>query len=171
MYPYNRNTQLYHSRAKETQADEPSLLSQDKRLEELLSLARAEAQETARKFETLLDSTELSEAEQILRTMYLDGKKHLRLLQEVGFLIFGTTPQESEACETETTDTEETEETADTCVLLEELLLAEMDDVSFYRDLLFAMPETDLWNAFFEILTDKQNHTAALSHLYAKYFG
>lgn len=166
MYPYNRNTQLYHSLAKETQAEEPSLLSQDKRLEELLSLARAEAQETARKFEALLDSAELAEAEQILRTMYLDGMKHLRLLQEVGFLIFGTTPQEGEACETA-----ETEEAADTCALLEELLLAEMDDVSFYRDLLFAMPETDLWNAFFEILTDKQNHTAALSHLYAKYFG
>mgnify|MGYP000998465847 CR=1 FL=1 len=42
MYPYNRNTQLYHSRAKETQAEKPSLLSQDKRLEELLSLARTE---------------------------------------------------------------------------------------------------------------------------------
>lgn len=166
MYPYNRNTQLYHSRAKETQAEKPSLLAQDKRLEELLSLARAEAQETARKFETLLGSAELAEADQILRTMYLDGKKHLRLLQEVGFLIFGTTPQENDACETA-----ETEETADTCALLEELLLAEMDDVSFYRDLLFAMPEPDLWNAFFEILTDKQNHTAALSHLYAKYFG
>ena len=163
MYPYNRNTQLYHSRAKETQAKKPSLLAQDKRLEELLSLARTEAAETTRKFETLLDRAELSEAEQILRTMYLDGKKHLRLLQEVIFLIFGTTPQENKACKTA--------EVPDTCALLEELLLAEMDDISFYRALLFAMTEADLRNAFFEILTDKQNHTVALSHLYAKYFG
>lgn len=169
MYPYNRNTQLYHSRAKETQAEKPSLLSQDKRLEELLSLARTETAETTRKFETLLDRAELSEAEQILRTMYLDGKKHLRLLQEVIFLIFGTTPQENEACET--AETEEAAEVPDTCALLEELLLAEMDDISFYRALLFAMTEADLRNAFFEILTDKQNHTVALSHLYAKYFG
>lgn len=163
MYPYNRNTQLYHSRAKETQAEKPSLLAQDKRLEELLSLARTEAAETTRKFETLLDRAELSEAEQILRTMYLDGKKHLRLLQEVIFLIFGTTPQENKACKTA--------EVPDTCALLEELLLAEMDDISFYRALLFAMTEADLRNAFFEILTDKQNHTVALSYLYAKYFG
>ena len=163
MYPYNRNTQLYHSRAKETQAEKPSLLSQDKRLEELLSLAPTEATETTRKFETLLDRAELSEAGQILRTMYLDRKKHLRLLQEVGFLIFGTTPQENEACEAA--------EVSDTCALLEELLLAEMDDISFYRALLFAMTEADLRNAFFEILTDKQNHAVALSHLYAKYFG
>lgn len=162
MYPYNRNTQLYHSLAKETLAETPSLLAQDKRLEKLLSLARQEAEETAKKFEALLDSTELAEAEQILKTMYLDSKKHLRLLQEVGFLIFGTT--ESKSCETETA------EAADSCALLEELLFGEMDDISFYRDLLFAMPEKDLWNAFFEILTDKQSHATALSHLYAKYF-
>ena len=98
--------------------------------------------------------------------MYLDGKKHLRLLQEVSFLIFGTTPQKNEACETE-----EATEAPDTCALLDELLLAEMDDISFYRALLFAMTEADLRNAFFEILTDKQNHAVALSHLYAKYFG
>ena len=68
-------------------------------------------------------------------------------------------------------ETEEATEATDTCALLEELLLAEMDDISFYRALLFAMTEADLRNAFFEILTDKQNHTVALSHLYAKYFG
>ena len=81
----------------------------------------------------------------------------------------GTTPQENEACKT--AETEEAAEVPDTCALLEELLLAEMDDISFYRALLFAMTEADLRNAFFEILTDKQNHTVALSHLYAKYFG
>ena len=86
-----------------------------------------------------------------------------------GFFIFGTTPQENEACET--AETEEAAEVPDTCALLEELLLAEMDDISFYRALLFAMTEADLRNAFFEILTDKQNHAVALSHLYAKYFG
>ena len=75
MYPYNRNTQLYHSRAKETQAEKPSLLAQDKRLEELLSLARTEATETARKFETLLDRAELSEAVHNVPTIYLGRKK------------------------------------------------------------------------------------------------
>ena len=54
--------------------------------------------------------------------------------------------------------------------LLEELLLTELDDIPFYRALLFAMEEDDLWNLMFEILTDKQNHAAALNHLYAKYF-
>lgn len=167
MYPYNRNTQLYgtHARAKETPtpADQTALLASDKRLEELLHLARQEAHETARKFETLLGSTELAEAEAILKAMYLDGLKHLRLLQDVGFTIFGTTGEITEMTPAETT-------TTDTRALLEELLLAEMDDINFYRDLLFAMPEKDLWNALFEIITDKQNHTAALNHLYAKYF-
>ena len=166
MYPYNRNTQLYgtRTRAKETamQPDQTALLASDRRLEELLVLARQEAHQTARKFEALLHNTELAEAESILKTMYLDGLKHLRLLREVGFTIFGNTGEVEPAVEPEIT--------ANARTLLEELLLAEMDDITFYRDLLFAMPEEDLWNAFFQIITDKQNHTAALNHLYAKYF-
>ncbi|MGN1231270.1 MAG: hypothetical protein ACI4TP_05155 [Anaerotignum sp.] len=164
MYPYNRNTRLYdtHTRAKEMQPDQSNLLSTDRRLEELLTLARQEAHQTARKFAALLHNTDMAEAEAILKTMYLDGMKHLRLLREVGFTIFGNTG------ETETPV--EPEITADAPALMEELLLAEMDDINFYRSLLFAMPEEDLWNAFFEIITDKQNHTAALNHLYAKYF-
>ena len=55
--------------------------------------------------------------------------------------------------------------------LLEELLFTEMDDITFYRNLLSAMTgNDDLWDLIFEIITDKQNHTAALNHLYAKYF-
>ena len=88
--------------------------------------------------------------------------RQLRLLREVGFTIFGNTSEIEPAVEPEIT--------ADAPALMEELLLAEMDDINFYRNLLFAMPEEDLWNAFFEIITDKQNHTAALNHLYAKYF-
>ena len=129
---------------KETQAEKPSLLAQDKRLEGTAFPRPLQKQRNHRKFETLLDRAELSSrAGQILRTMYLDGKKHLQLLQEVGFLIFGTTPQENEACETE-----ETTEATDTCALLEELLLARMDDISFYRALLFAMTEADLGTPF-----------------------
>ena len=166
MYPYNRNTRLYdtHTRAKETtmQPDQTALLSSDRRLEELLVLARQEAHQTARKFKNLLQNTDMAEAEAILKAMYLDGLKHLRLLREVGFTIFGNTSEIEPAVEPEIT--------ADAPALMEELLLAEMDDINFYRNLLFAMPEEDLWNAFFEIITDKQNHTAALNNLYAKYF-
>lgn len=161
MYPYNRNTQLYHCLAKEAPTQERTLLAKDKRLEELLSLANEEAMQTAQKTETLLHSAELAEAENLLKTMYLDGKKHLRLLQELCFSIFGTAPQSKEA---------PAASTADTCTLLEELLCEEMDDISFYRDLLFAMPTGELQHPFWEIITDKQNHATALSHLYAKYF-
>lgn len=165
MYPYNRNTQLYSTRSKETTAepDQTALLTSDRRLEELLTLARQEAWQTAKKYEALLNNIGLAEAESILKAMYLDGMKHLRLLREVGFTIFGNTGETME-------EPIETEITADASALLEELLLAEMDDINFYRDLLFAMPEEELWNAFFQIITDKQNHTAALNHLYAKYF-
>lgn len=167
MYPYHCNTHLYdtRTRARETPAkpEETAALSSDRRLEELLTLARKEAMQLAKKYEALLSEAALAEAENILKSMYLDGRKHLRLLREVDFTIFGNpSPAEEEPVETEIP--------ADPADLLEELLLAEMDDINFYRGLLFAMPEEELWNDLFQILTDKQNHTAALNHLYAKYF-
>ncbi|MBQ7758102.1 ferritin-like domain-containing protein [Anaerotignum sp.] len=166
MYPYNGKTQLYgtRTRAKETviQPDSAALLSADKRLEDLLTLARQEARQMAMKYESLLNSVGMEDSKDILKAMYLDGLKHLRLLREVGFTIFGSTDENMQKMEPEMA--------TDTRALLEELLFSEIDDINFYRDLLFAMPEEDLWNAFFEIITDKQNHTAALNHLYAKYF-
>ena len=166
MYPYNGKTQLYgtRTRAKETviQPDSAALLTTDKRLEDLLTLARQEARQMAMKYESLLNSVGMEDSKDILKAMYLDGLKHLRLLREVGFTIFGSTDENMQKMEPKMA--------TDTRALLEELLFSEIDDINFYRDLLFAMPEEDLWNAFFEIITDKQNHTAALNHLYAKYF-
>lgn len=175
MYPYNRKTQLYgiKSRARETAAEpkQNADLSSDRRLQELLALARQEAWQMAKKYEALLNNTGMAESEAILKAMYLDGMKHLRLLREVGFTIFSDTGEMMPEA------LPETEIATDSRTLMEELLLEEMDDISFYRDLLFAMAvstgihaDQDLWNAFFEIITDKQNHTAALNHLYAKYF-
>ena len=168
MYPYNRKTQLYHTpiRAKErTNTTQSSDLSTDRRLQELLMLAKQEAAQLAQKYTALLKEEALTEAQNIIKTMETDGKKHQRILQEVLFIIFSDTAEEmtEEMPETET-------ETNSGAALLEELLLTELDDIPFYRSLLSAMEDNDLWDLMFEILTDKQNHTAALNHLYAKYF-
>lgn len=164
MYPYNRKTQLYtvETRAKEGKPNQNSTLAADRRLQELLSLAQAETTEMAEKYAALRNDAALAASEAILNTLYLDGRKHLRLLKEAEFLIFGTAAAPIPL--------ETGEHTADTALLLEELLFAELDDIPFYRSLLFAMDAEDLQNIFFEILTDKQNHTAVLNHLYAKYF-
>lgn len=168
MYPYNRKTQLYHTpiRAKErTNTTQSSDLSTDRRLQELLMLAKQEAAQLAQKYTALLQEEALTEAQDIIKTMETDGKKHQRILQEVLFIIFSDTAEEmtEEMPETET-------ETNSGAALLEELLLTELDDIPFYRSLLSTMEDNDLWDLMFEILTDKQNHTAALNHLYAKYF-
>ncbi len=167
MYPYNRKTQLYYTpiRAKErTNTAQSPDLSTDRRLQELLLLAKQEAAQLAQKYTALLQEEALTEAQDIIKTMETDGKKHQRILQEVLFIIFSDTAEEmtEEIPETET-------ETTGGAALLEELLLTELDDIPFYRSLLSAMEEDDLWDLLFEILTDKQNHTAALNHLYAKY--
>ena len=168
MYPYNRKTQIYNTpiRAKEASAKEKqeASLSSDRRLQELLSLSQQETHQIAKKYEALMAEPALDEAKDILKTMYLDTLKHLRRLQEVIFMIFSDNGTSSPP------ELSEPEITSDGKNLLEELLLTEMDDMNFYRNLFFAMPEGELRDAFFEILTDKQNHCNGLNYLYAKYF-
>ena len=175
MYPYNRKTQLYNApiRAKErtqnnrnSQNQQTTDLSTDRRLQELLQLARQDAAALEQKYTALLQEELLKEAEEILKTMETDGKKHQRILREILYSIFSDTLEDIledvPDSETEPKDIED---------LLEEQLFAEKDDITFYRNLLSAMTgNDDLWNLIFEIITDKQNHTAALYHLYAKYF-
>ena len=169
MYPYNRKTQLYHTpigaKEKAAKKDDSPALSTDRRLLELLQLAKQDAARMEEKYNALLQEETLAEAADIIRTMETDTKKHQRILQEILFTIFSDT---FEDILENITEGETEEKSAEE--LLEELLLTEMDDITFYRTLLSAMDADDLWELIFEVLTDKQNHTAALNHLYAKYF-
>ena len=169
MYPYNLKTRTASiianertSRTNTTSTD----LSADRRLQELLQLARQDAAALEQKYTALLQEELLKGAEEILKTMETDGKKHQRILREILFTIFSDT---FEDILEDISDVEA--EPKDAEALLEELLFTEMDDITFYRNLLSAMTgNDDLWDLIFEIITDKQNHTAALNHLYAKYF-
>lgn len=158
MYPYNRKTQLYNT---PIQAKERTL-SDDRRLQELLILARQDAVRMEEKYAALAAQPPLAEAESVLHAMQIDCKKHQRILREILFTLFSDTAEEI-AEETAALKIESTD------ALLEEILFAELDDIAFYRTLLAAMEAEDLWSLLFEILTDKQNHAAALNHLYAKY--
>lgn len=168
MYPYNHRTQTPPSSilAKEN-IQAPSghpPLSADRRLQELLQLAGKDAAVLEQKYTALLQENRLQDAAEILKTMETDSKKHRRILREILFTLFSDTLEDivEEIMEDEP-------ETADAEDLLEELLLTELDDITFYRSLLSSMEDDDLWELIFEIIVDKQNHAAALNHLYAKY--
>ena len=170
MYPYNRKTHLYNTpiRAKEKanrNNRQTADLSADRRLQELLTLAKQDAARLEQKYTALLQEESLTQARDVIRTMETDSKKHQRILREILFTIFSDTFEEIIE---EITDIDI--ETKDAEDLLEELLFTEMDDIPFFRSLLSAMEDDDLWDLIFEIITDKQNHAAALNHLYAKYF-
>jgi len=169
MYPYNLKTRTTSIIAKERTSRNNANntdLSADRRLQELLQLARQDAAQLEQKYTALLQEELLKSAEEILKTMETDSKKHQRILREILFTIFSDT---FEDILEDISDAEIEKKEADD--LLEELLFTEMDDITFFRNLLSAMTdEDDLWNLIFEIITDKQNHTAALNHLYAKYF-
>ena len=165
MYPYNIHRPKAIIAAKERTQTKNTDLSTDRRLQELLQLARQDAFRMEQKYASLLQEEALTEAKEILRTMETDTKKHQRILREILFTLFSDTFADILDGITET----EAEE-KDAEALLEDLLLTEMDDITFYRAILSAMDTDDLWELIFEVLTDKQNHTAALNHLYAKYF-
>ena len=165
MYPYNlkrKNTPIVAKERVSPQSK--SDLSADRRLLELLQMAKKDAAALEKKYNALLQEETLKEAEDIIHTMETDGKKHQRILREILFTIFSDSFEDIlEEVEENKAEQKPAEE------LLEELLFMELDDIPFYRSLLEAMDEEDLWSLLFEILTDKQNHTAALNHLYAKY--
>lgn len=165
MYPYNLKTKNTPIIAKERTKES---LSADRRLLELLQMAKQEAALLEQKYTALLQEELMKEAETVLQTMVTDEKKHQRILREILFLLFSDTFEDLlEDMEPDETETKTAEE------LLEELLFTEMDDISFFRSLLSAVAgndtDDDLWHLIFEIITDKQNHTSALNHLYAKY--
>ena len=165
MYPYNLKTKNTPIIAKERTKES---LSADRRLQELLQMAKQEAALLEQKYTALLQEELLNEAETVLQTMVTDEKKHQRILREILFLLFSDTFEDLlEDMESDETETKTAAE------LLEELLFTEMDDITFFRSLLSAVAgndvDDDLWHLIFEIITDKQNHTAALNHLYAKY--
>lgn len=159
MYPYHQKTRPYGGaiRAKEKTAP----LSTDRRLQELLALAQTEALAMQRRYQALRDMEALAEARDILHTMYLNTCKQQRRLREASFALFGDTPQTLPAAESPLP--------ADAEALLTETLLAEMDNVPFFRALYTAMEDAELRDAFFEILTDTQTHIGGLNYLYAKY--
>ena len=166
MYPYNLKTKNTPIIAKERTKES---LSADRRLLELLQMAKQEAALLEQKYTVLLQEELLKEAETVLQTMVTDEKKHQRILREILFLLFSDTFEDIlEDMEPDETERKTAEE------LLEELLFTEMDDITFFRSLLSAIDipshtDNDLWHLIFEIITDKQNHTSALNHLYAKY--
>ena len=165
MYPYNLKTKNTPIIAKERTKES---LSADRRLQELLQMVKQEAALLEQKYTALLEEELLKEAETVLQTMVTDEKKHQRILREILFLLFSDTFEDIlEDMEPDEAETKTAKE------LLEELLFTEMDDITFFRSLLSAVAgndtDDDLWHLIFEILTDKQNHTAALNHLYAKY--
>lgn len=153
MYPYNSKTN--------PSTTETSDLSQDQRLLDLLTLSMEEAMDIAKRYETFGNTDILQEEEHVTKSMVLDQLKHGKLLQEAHFLITAEKPSPLPKGKPPSFNGKE---------LLEDTLLLEMDCHNFYRTLYLSVPTKELQNIFFEIATDKQNHTTALTYLFAKYF-
>lgn len=170
MYPYNRNTQLQsatleikeNTKTKEAPKKTSNIpIAEDRRFLEILTLAEMETAHMAQRYNTLMEDKTLAPSKDVLRAMYLDELKHLKLLQESRYLITGA-PQVS-------TVTGKVPEARGT-ELLEDTLLLEMDNGDFFRTLYLSLPTPELRDIFFEIASAKQSHCTGLCYLFSKYF-
>ena len=164
MYPYTN----HHPRLSMRETKDPALaeLAEDSRLLSLLQVAVADTEQIAERYRRLLQEAEiLSPSETVLKSMYLEEKKHLRQLREALYLITGQTPEIQPEEQTPSTL-----EIIDPKTYLEETLLLELNAIDFMRNFFLAVPDGELRDLFFEILTDKQSHANALTYLFSKYF-
>lgn len=170
MYPYRSNTNIYQKNTS-INTRETSLsvtkedLKQDKRILELLEIAQQETIQSLSAFDALIKNEALQPDIETLRNSYLDEIKHLKLLQEI---LYNITGKSSPAQQT-TQSTAAKATTQNIPSEIEKALHQEMEQTDFFRELLIAMPETDLRDILFEIITDKQDHCIRLCFLFSKY--
>lgn len=161
MYPYS-SSQQNHLLSKNAMNKKVSINKTDKRLEKLLNLSQKETTDFIKKYYGLMCLPELAKSKQLLQTMYLDELKHLKLLQEALYL----TTKNSIVPNIDLSDSQN----INAKELIEDMLLLEMDNASFYKNLSLAMVSEDLKQIFYDIASTKQTHASALSYLFSKYF-
>ena len=169
MYPYRSNTNIYQKNTslntrETTLSVTKEDLKQDKRLLELLEIAQQETIQSLSAFDALIKNEALQSDIETLRNAYLDEIKHLKLIQEILYKITGnsSSTQQITPHTTETTSQNVSSE-------IEKTLHQEMEQTDFFRELLIAIPQTDLRDILFEIITDKQDHCIRLCFLFSKY--
>lgn len=170
MYPYRSNTNIYQKNSSlNTRETNMTItkddLKQDKRILQLLEIAQQETLQSLSAFDALIKNDALKQDVETLRNAYLDEIKHLQQLQEILYDISGKSSQTQP--ETEQPSTEAN--TQNIASEIEKALFREMEQTDFFRELLFAIPETDLRDILFEIITDKQDHCVRLCFLFSKY--
>lgn len=166
MYPYNRNDDTIvksKTASLSTRETTKNLLSKDKQLLALLSIALEDAEYTGSLYEALSRNQNLGRDVEVLRNAYLDELKHSKQLQDVYFQIT------SEKIPKSTSNAEKRKLPNELGLALEALLLEELENSDFYRDLLLLMPVGALRDILFEIMSDKLDHSIRLSYLYAKH--
>ncbi len=170
MYPYRSNKGFYqktpiNSRENAAASSAKQDLSQDKRLLELLNIAKEEINQSIQSYNALMANGAMENDMELLRNAYLDEIKHLQQLQEILYILSGETAQAAQG----------ENQSASTVVqsppssAIEKTLLQEMEQTDFFRELFLCMPQTELRDILFEIITDKQDHCIRLCFLFTKY--
>ena len=162
MYTYRSNTSIKNTTINTRETNNVIDLKQDQRLLQLLEIAQQETQQSLSAFDALMQNKALQQDVEMLRNAYLDEVKHLKLLQEIWYNITGKSQSQPQPKSTKTNSEAVRTE-------IEKTLLQEMEQTDFFRELLMLIPETELRDILYEIITDKQDHCIRLCFLFSKY--
>lgn len=182
MYPYNTGNKIDNlwsnsTKDKENNTGDNSddcLLKTDKRLLKIINLAKKETKELQIIYSQLMDSELLLEDRALIQTMYLDEIKHLKELNDIIYNLKNNSCDNNENLDTDNDN--DLDLNNETKKLIEKLILLEMDNVNFYKNLAQSIPVTDddfvqnIINILNSISSTKQTHATGLSYLYSKYF-
>ncbi len=167
MYPYNTPNSVQDTNNLNTRESTLTTMSlqHDEKLLNLLQIALQEAEDSAQTYQKFLNEKEMEKDFPILRTAYLDEIKHQNLIREIYYQIF------HEHLSSDNTDTEVNHKGEYLHYLdsLENMLLSELENMDFYRELFSLIPDNPVKDMLLEIIMDKQDHSVRLQHLYCKY--
>lgn len=133
--------------------------------EEILSLITAQTEtinEEIEYYTLLLEMLIDAEDKCILRSVILNKKKHIHILNELYYRLKGTRPESSSPKPGEPPCPNLPEE-------FKKAALAELKNSETYRSLIFDFLNQSIRDNFTEIMTDSQNNSAKFSLLLTKY--
>lgn len=124
---------------------------------DLINMAIEEKHASSKYFEELIKMISNPEDEKILRKIYLDELKNTKIFEEIYYQLTG---EKSEP------DFESIEVEGDLAQNYAKSILNKLENVEFYRRILFSFLNVPIRDWLYEVITDEQSDAQRLQYLY-----
>lgn len=166
MYPYNvnkYNPKQDNMRSSDISASEmyntTTTPMPDKKLLQMVEDGINDSRTDAQFYQALMKMIRDAEDAEIVRSMYISELKHVKLFEEIYYMLTGIKPQ--------LPDIQTPQLVQDLDDNYKKSLFNSIDEIVFYRQIYFAFANNEIRDMLFEIITDEQNNAIKLNYLLA----